>query len=550
MYTNRILAYPRACMNTKDFQPDVLIVDDYPANLEVLVVMLKSRGYHLRTAHDGAHALELIAEKMPDLIIMDIMMPVMNGFDTAKHLKSQTETTHIPIIFLSALNDTSDKVKAFECGAVDYMTKPINVQELLVRVKTQIDLHIRGRENQELRQHLATQNARLGQIVEERTQQLNRLNQRTSAILAGVNDSIILLSDTGTIEMTNKGFDTRFGYAPDELFGHPLTAITTPENARILAENFMLVQPNQAKSFQLMMRCKNDSHFEADVSIAVINKHTENAQLVMTCHDISYLQELARLKDDFISMVTHELRTPITGINLIATQLRQYDDRMDATMRQRKLDQLITQSKVMTELVASVLDISKLERRKLKHNLQEMVNVGDLAYKTLEEQLPISSSKEQDISFFYDNNTPSIVGDSAEIERIWRNLISNAIKYTPENGTIIVRLGQALLNDNRQVSDCLLDSTAHILPLLQPNHYIIGQVTDNGHGISPEHLQQLFTRFNRGWAKSSNIPGTGLGLALIRDLIMAYGGNIHVESELGRGSQFTFWLPLFMSQGE
>jgi PAS domain S-box-containing protein len=537
-------------MNTSDFQSDILIVDDHPANLEVLVVMLKSRGYSLRTAHDGVHALGLIAEKLPDLIIMDIMMPVMNGFETAKHLKSHAETAPIPIIFLSALADTSDKVKAFECGAVDYMTKPLNVQELLVRVKTQVDLHVQRHENNTLRQHLATQNARLGQIVEERTQQLNRLNQRTSAILASVNDSIILLNDTGTIEMTNKGFDTRFGYAPDELFGHPLTAITTPENARILAENFMLVQPNQPKSFQLMMRCKDDSHFEADVSIAVINKNTENVQLVMTCHDISYLQELARLKDDFISMVTHELRTPITGINLIATQLRQYDDRMDATMRQRKLDQLITQSKVMTELVASVLDISKLERRKLKHNLQEMVNVGELAQKTIDEQSPISSNKQQEILFFYDESTPSVAGDSAEIERIWRNLISNAIKYTPEHGTIQVRLGQVLIDDDRRVSDCLFDSTAHILPMLKPNHYVMGQVTDNGHGMSPEHLKQLFTRFNRGWAKSSNIPGTGLGLALIRDLIMAYGGNIHVESELSRGSQFTFWLPLFMSQGE
>jgi signal transduction histidine kinase len=133
-----------------------------------------------------------------------------------------------------------------------------------------------------------------------------------------------------------------------------------------------------------------------------------------------------------------------------------------------------------------------------------------------------------------------MTGDFMDFSRIWRNLISNAIKYTPEKGLVTVRLA------------CLTKETPNPLPAdlrwleIAQNYRpcMVGQVEDTGHGIQPEDLENLFKRFHRGWAKYSNVPGTGLGLSLVRELLTIYGGDIHVSSHLEQGSIFTFWIPI------
>ncbi len=142
-------------------QADILIVDDTPENLRLLSSMLEDQSYKVRKATNGKQALQAIEAQTPDLILLDILMPEMNGYQIAKHLKSIDSTREIPIIFLSALNDTMDKVFAFDVGGVDYITKPFQVQEVLVRVKTQITLR-----NQQ--KQLREQNKKLQQEIKER----------------------------------------------------------------------------------------------------------------------------------------------------------------------------------------------------------------------------------------------------------------------------------------------------------------------------------------------------------------------------------------------
>ncbi|ERT09288.1 response regulator [Lyngbya aestuarii BL J] len=140
---------------------DILIVDDTPENLRLLSSMLEETGYKVRKATNGKQALKAIEAQSPDLILLDILMPEMNGYQIAKHLKSIDSTREIPIIFLSALNDTMDKVFAFDVGGVDYITKPFQMQEVLVRVRTQITLR-------EQQKQLLDQNKKLQQEIKER----------------------------------------------------------------------------------------------------------------------------------------------------------------------------------------------------------------------------------------------------------------------------------------------------------------------------------------------------------------------------------------------
>lgn len=130
----------------------ILIVDDYPVNVEILVELLSSSGYIVHVASNGSSALQIATEETPDLILLDIMMRGMDGFETCRHLKEDERTADIPIIFITALTETSDKLKGFQLGAVDYITKPIQPTEVLARVATHLMLYHQRREIERLRE--------------------------------------------------------------------------------------------------------------------------------------------------------------------------------------------------------------------------------------------------------------------------------------------------------------------------------------------------------------------------------------------------------------
>jgi len=175
---------PREYMSCqpKEEKDKVLMVDDNPTNLQVLQATLEGRGYRLLAARDGASALTVAAKAEPDLILLDIMMPEMDGYEVCRRLKADPVTFEIPIIFLSALTQTEDKVKGLELGAVDYITKPFQPEEVIARVNTHLTLRC-------LQQQLSVANAQLTELnenlekkVEERSQEL--LRSRDSIIFA------------------------------------------------------------------------------------------------------------------------------------------------------------------------------------------------------------------------------------------------------------------------------------------------------------------------------------------------------------------------------
>ncbi len=143
--------------------PDILIVDDTLPNLQLLASVLKEEGYKIRPANSGEMALQAISKKIPDLILLDIKMPQMNGYEVCEKLKSQDETKDIPIIFISALNDISDKIKAFNVGGVDYINKPFQFEEVKARVATHLKLQ--------------TYQHEMAQKVAKGVEEINALNQ-------------------------------------------------------------------------------------------------------------------------------------------------------------------------------------------------------------------------------------------------------------------------------------------------------------------------------------------------------------------------------------
>ena len=144
---------------------DILIVDDTPANLNVLSAILGKRGYRVRPAINGALALKAAQKAAPDLILLDVQMPGLDGYEVCRQLKADPQTRAIPVIFISALDDVLDKVEAFQAGGVDYITKPFQIEEVLARVENQLALH-------QQREEIATLLARNEQLIALATQEL------------------------------------------------------------------------------------------------------------------------------------------------------------------------------------------------------------------------------------------------------------------------------------------------------------------------------------------------------------------------------------------
>ena len=149
---------------------DILIVDDTPNNIHLLSKMLGENGYKVRKVISGERALKAVSILPPDLILLDVKMPGMDGYEVCQYLKKQEDTAGIPIIFISALDDVFDKVKGFEAGGADYIIKPFEPREVLVRVEAQLKMRRLQQQLLCTNDRLSAQNAQLTQEIKKRQQ--------------------------------------------------------------------------------------------------------------------------------------------------------------------------------------------------------------------------------------------------------------------------------------------------------------------------------------------------------------------------------------------
>ncbi|KJH71893.1 ATP-binding response regulator [Aliterella atlantica] len=214
--------------NNQSLKGDILIVDDTLDNLRLLSAMLSDRGYEVRSVPNGSTALMGVQAQPPDLILLDITMPVMNGYEVCQRLKANPQTCEIPVIFISALNEVFDKVKAFAVGGVDYITKPFQVEEVLVRVENHLKLT-------RLQAQLQAQNSRLQQAEAELRQALNQeqiLNQR--------------IEEMATIEERN-----RIARDIHDSLGHSLVALNIQMETAIT-----LWQQDPSQAYTILLEAK------------------------------------------------------------------------------------------------------------------------------------------------------------------------------------------------------------------------------------------------------------------------------------------------------
>lgn len=299
-------------------------------------------------------------------------------------------------------------------------------------------------------------------------------------------------------------------------------------DGRILASNLparRILQAEQSDQFPpalqtiLSQAQAADRVTKAEIAIGEQSFHVAAAPvagtgLVLTMHDVSHLRQLARLKDDFVSTVSHDLRTPLTSIRGYA----QLALRATApeTKRQDALRRIELAARRMASLITDLLDLATLEAG--VETETEPVRLDRLARTAIETLEGATLAKGLTIHSELAEHPP-LQADSRLLTQVWRNLIDNAIKYT-EKGTITVRV---------EMTDSL----------------VLGQVSDTGVGIAPTDLPYVFDKFFRAkhpFARGTR--GTGLGLSLVKTIVERFGGQIWVDSEVGVGSTFTFTFAL------
>lgn len=390
----------------------------------------------------------------------------------------------------------------------------------------------------------ATASSRALQLqVSARTADLQRLNDRMAAVLHTIQEGILLVNTNGLIDNTNPAFNRMFDYAPDALFEQPFFTLAGPKEVPHLRVAFEhVVRTGERRNLQIQGQRSDGTQFDADVTMSRINRMEK--YVLLTIRDITRYKTVERLKDQFISTVSHELRTPTTSIVLSANSLRQHYPRMNEMQRSAAIERIATQAQVLADMVEGILDISRIESRMTQRG-ETACDLEKIVRQVADEFLPDLTRKGQRLQLDIEPIDYEQIGTVLDYSRIWRNLISNAVKYSPEAATIGVRLGSLQINERNE---------RHWSPLLHPEVietpddlpaglYFVSQVEDRGRGIPEAEQAQLFSRFFRGWASQSNIPGTGLGLALVKELLHLYEGDISVHSIVNQGSTFSFWLP-------
>lgn len=355
----------------------ILVVDDSPDNLFLVQTILEEEGYFVVLAEDGRSALQKIEQSPPDLVLLDVMMPGMDGYEVTRRLRENAHLPFIPILLITAY-DSPSVVEGLDTGADDFIRKPVQVDELLARVRS-------------------------------------------------------------------------------------------------------------------LLRLK---------------------------HSVDERDQIARQREDFVSRLTHDLRTPLVAA-----------DRMLGLFQQGALGELppsmgeavgtmIRSNRNLLAMVNTLLEVYRYEAGR-KTLAFSVVELRELVKEVVEELMPLAQEKNLALKLDLGNDPQptKVMGDRLELHRVFTNLVGNAIKFT-DQGTIHIRLSHPHHNGH--------------------SPQIRVEVQDSGPGITPEDQEMLFERFRQGNHKRS---GSGLGLHLSRRIVDAHQGQIQVQSQIGQGSTFAVELP-------
>jgi hypothetical protein len=526
---------------------NILIVDDEPANLVVLETILTDPLYRLVRAASAEEALLALMRDEFALLILDVRMPTMDGFELAQMIKERKKTASVPIIFLTAYYDEDQHaLEGYGSGAVDFLSKPVNAAVLRSKVAVFADLHRKTRavglaneallaevqERRRAQERLLQLNQTLEERVDERTEALRRADLQLREMMTSITDALFMLDRSWCVTYANERAATllktelhRLERAclldlPLEGLGAPFRECAEIAISESRTTSFTQYFPDLGKWLQCHCypSVNGLSVYFLDITDRMEVEERREHLLAAEQAARSEGDRVARAKDDFLASLSHELRTPLAAIIGWAGVLQRPD--VDASTLKRGIDVIARNAKAQSQLVADLLDVSRAAAGKLKVEFRpsDMNVVAAVAADTAG---PAAQAKGVGIQTRLESDRPAwVMGNEERLHQAVSNLISNALKFTPAGGTILVETAST------------------------PNDVEL-RVVDDGEGISPDFLPHLFERFSQADGSTArHHGGLGLGLAIVKNLVELHDGTVHAFSDgPGRGATFSVRLP-------